>query len=229
MARIIVVEDDIGQQEELLFLLKHAGHEVCAVDDGAALESCLSQFTPQVVLLDYNLPGALGIDLALSLRKRYGLGVGLVMITARSLGVDRVECRRVGVDDYLVKPIDFNELLALIDNLCTRLNPPTSDEAVWKLCMARSELVPPGAPAVRLTAWELLLLQALAGNENRQADRDTLIRALGKSPAAYDPRALETNISRLRRKLPALEDGSNPLQAMRGIGYQFVRPLTLVS
>jgi DNA-binding response OmpR family regulator len=90
-------------------------------------------------------------------------------------------------------------------------------------------LIPPGAPAIPLSGLELLLLQALASSSNRQADRDTLIRALGKNPVAYDPRALEANISRLRRKLPLLEDGRNPLQAMRGMGYQFLRPLTVVN
>ena len=80
-----------------------------------------------------------------------------------------------------------------------------------------------------LVLLELLLLQALANTHNKQADRDTLIRALGKNPLAYDPRALEASISRLRCKLPPLEDGRNPLQAMRGMGYQFIRPLTVES
>ena len=96
------------------------------------------------------------------------------------------------------------------------------------LWLNRAELVPPGAPPVPLTGWELALLKAIAGAANRQADRDTLIRALGKNPLAYDPRALETSISRLRRKLPLLEDGRNPLQAIRNVGYQFIRPLSVV-
>jgi DNA-binding response OmpR family regulator len=140
-----------------------------------------------------------------------------------------VECRRAGADDYLVKPINFGELLALIDNLCKRINPTEPAEEAWKLILARSELVPPGAAAIPLSGLELLLMEALASTQNRQADRDTLVRALGKNPLAYDPRALEANISRLRRKLPSLEDGRNPLQAMRGMGYQFIRPLTIVS
>jgi two-component system alkaline phosphatase synthesis response regulator PhoP len=228
MARIIVVEDDIGQREELLFLLAHAGHEVCGAGSGDELDACLAKAAPDVVLLDYNLPGEPGIELAAKLRKRFGLGVGLVMVTARSLSVDRVECRKAGVDDYLIKPVDIDELLALIDNLSSRLNAAAPAEDVWQLLIGSSELLPPGAEPVRLTAWEMLLMQALAKNTNRQADRDTLIRALGKNPIAYDPRALEANISRLRRKLPPLPDGRNPLQAMRGIGYQFICPLTLV-
>jgi DNA-binding response OmpR family regulator len=95
--------------------------------------------------------------------------------------------------------------------------------------LVRSELVPPDGTPIPLSGLELLLLQALANTHNKQADRDTLIRALGKNPLAYDPRALEASISRLRRKLPPLEDGRNPLQAMRGMGYQFIRPLTVES
>lgn len=228
MARIIIVEDDLGQQEELQSFLVYAGHEVVAVSSGAELDLRM-QFIPDIALLDYNLPGESGVEIALRLRKRFGIAIGLVMVTARSMAIDKVECRRSGADDYLVKPINFGELLALIDNLCARLNPPKPAEEAWKLILARSELVPPGAPAVPLSGLELLLLQALATTQNGQADRDTLVRALGKNPLAYDPRALEANISRLRRKLPSLEDGRNPLQAMRGMGYQFIRPLTIVS
>jgi DNA-binding response OmpR family regulator len=227
MARIIIVEDDIGQQEELHSFLMYAGHEVLAVGSSAELDKCL-KFTPDIALLDYNLPGESGVEIALRLRKKFGPGIGLVMVTARSLGVDRVECRRAGADDYLIKPVNFAELLALIDNLIVRLKPPVANDESWKICITRSELVPPGATAIPLSGLELLLLQALASNQSRQADRDTLIRALGKNPIAYDPRALEANISRLRRKLPAMEDGRNPLQAMRGMGYQFLRPLVVV-
>jgi DNA-binding response OmpR family regulator len=228
MARIIIVEDDLGQQEELQSYLMYAGHEVLAVSSSKELEQRL-QFVPEIALLDYNLPGEAGIEIARRLHEQYGTKIGLVMVTARSLGVDRVECRRAGVDHYLIKPINFAELLAIIDNLCKRLNPSAPTEEAWKLLPVRSELVPPGAPAIPLSGLELLLLQALASAPNRQADRDTLIRALGKNPFAYDPRALEANISRLRRKLPLLEDGRNPLQAMRGMGYQFIRPLSVVN
>lgn len=229
MARIIVVEDDIEQQEELLCFLSHAGHEALAASDGLTLDRCLLKFTPDIVLLDYNLPGENGLGLIIRLRERLGHAVGLVMVTARSMSIDRVGCRRAGADDYLVKPVDFDELLVLIDNLILRLNPPAPSGAAWKLLLACAELVPPNAPPVSLTAMELLLLQTLADTPNRWADRDALVRGLGKKPFAYDPRALEANISRLRRKLPLLEDGRNPIQAMRGMGYKFIRPLTVVA
>lgn len=229
MARIIVVEDDIGQQEELLSFLRHAEHEVRGAANGDELESRLSQFNPEIVLLDYNLPGETGAALAGRLREKLGTSIGIVMVTARSRGADRIECRRAGADDYLVKPIDFGELLVLIDNLQARLNPSQRFSVLtWRLMVAQSALISPDAEVIPLTGWEVELLEAIAGSLDQIASRDALIRALGKNPIYYDPRALEAVISRLRRKLPALENGRIPLQAVRNHGYKFIQPLIVV-
>lgn len=229
MARIIVVEDDIGQQEELLSFLRHAEHEVRGAANGDELESRLSQFNPEIVLLDYNLPGETGAALAGRLREKLGTSIGIVMVTARSMGADRIECRRAGADDYLVKPIDFGELLVLIDNLQARLNPSQRFSVLtWRLMVAQSALISPDAEVIPLTGWEVELLEAIAGSHDQIASRDALIRALGKNPIYYDPRALEAVISRLRRKLPALENGRIPLQAVRNLGYKFIQPLIVV-
>jgi len=227
MTRIIVVEDDIGQLEELVSFLKFSKHEARGVVDGIELENCLSEFSPEIVLLDYCLPGETGATLAERLRERFGTSIGIVMVTALNRGSDRIECRLAGADNYLVKPINFFELLALIDNMSHRLNSLPNMDQTWKLLPTRSELMPPQLPAITLTNWELLLLQTMADADNQQADRDTLIKALGKDPSHYDPRALETSMSRLRRKLPSLENGSNPLQTLRGVGYKFIRPLVV--
>jgi DNA-binding response OmpR family regulator len=228
MARIIVVEDDLAQQEEILAFLTHAGYETKGVESGSALDQCLQQFSPDILLLDYNLPDESGALLAERMRAKFGIAVGIVMITARSLSVDRIECRRAGADDYLVKPIDFNEMLAVIENLLLRLISSTAKAHIWKLDQSRAELIPPDRSAIPLVGSELLLLTALAGEPHHRASRETLIVALGKDPSTYDPRALETAISRLRRKLPELEDGRNPLRAMRSTGYQFLRPLQTI-
>lgn len=229
MARIIVVEDDLAQQEEILSFLAHTGHEVSGVASGCALDLCLDSFSPEIILLDYNLPDENGPMLAERLRARFGLALGIVMITARSLSADRVECRRAGADDYLVKPIEFNEMLAVIDNLLLRIEPAALAAQTWKLIPEQAELLPPDGVPVLLVDSEVLLLTALAEGESCKASREELIRALGKNPDYYDQRALETAISRLRRKLPTLEDGRSPLQTMRGNGYQFIRPLRIIT
>lgn len=227
MAHIIVVEDDVAQQEELISFLAHAGHETRGAESGSALEHCLQQFTPTIVLLDYNLPDTSGIVLAERLRAQFGLSLGIIMVTARGTVADRIDCRRAGVDDYLVKPIDFQEMLTIIDNLLLRIHAVTAPDEVWTLDQTRAELLPPCGVPIRLVASECAILAALAAQEHHQASRDLLIRALGKDPLGYDPRALETVISRLRRKLPPLQDERNPLQAMRGSGYQFLRKLVV--
>lgn len=228
MARIIVVEDDIGQQEELLSFLEHARHEVRGTSGGAGLRECLAQFTPEIVLLDYNLPGETGATLAAWLRQEFGTSVGLVMVTARGMSTDRIECRRAGVDDYLVKPVEFGELLALIDNLHARLTPENPFTQPWQLIVAHSELRIPDASAIQLTFWEVALLAAIADAPEQIAHRYDLIRALGKDPDHYDPRALEATISRLRRKLPLFNKNRNPLESVRNVGYKFVRQLIVV-
>ncbi|MDR0481347.1 MAG: response regulator, partial [Gallionellaceae bacterium] len=98
MARIIIVEDDPGQKEELQSFLTHTGHEVLAFGDGMTLDRALTHFTPDIALLDFNLPGESGTVLAGRLRERFGQNIGLVMITARSMTSDRVESRLAGVD-----------------------------------------------------------------------------------------------------------------------------------
>jgi len=227
MARIIVVEDDIGQLEELVSFLEYSDHEVCGAVSGDELEACLSQFSPEIVLLDYCLPGDTGAALAERLRGRFGASVGIVMVTALNRGDDRIECRLAGADNYLVKPINFVELLALIDNMSKRLDLSPLKEQSWRLLLARSELIPPKSPAIPLTNWELSLLRTMADADEQQADRNALIKALGKSPLHYDPRALEACMSRLRRKLSGSGNGGNPLQTVRGVGYRFIRPLVV--
>lgn len=229
MTRIIVVEDDLDQQEELLAFLSHSGHEVRGADSARQLAECLAQFTPEVVLLDYNLagPDETGLHLVRDLRKRHGTAVGIVMVTGRGTSHDRVECRSAGADDYLIKPIVFAELLAVIDNLSARLLPLPAQRP-WRLLLTHSVLSVPDGPSVVLTGWELMVLEAMARADNHLIGRQSLITALGKKPWAYDDRALETGISRLRKKLPTLSDGRMPIHAVRGTGYRFAHALVLV-
>lgn len=227
MARIIVVEDDLAQQEELVSFLVLAGHDATGADSGRALELYLQQFTPEIILLDYNLPDNSGVELAERLHAQFDMMIGIIMVTARGGVVDRIDCRRAGADNYLVKPIDFQEMLVIIDNLLLRIRPSMHGDEVWTVYRTRAELQQPGGATVQLAAFEVAILVALAEQEHYRASRDTLIRAMGKDPLVYDPRALEAVISRLRRKLPPLEYGRNPLQVVRGSGYQFLRALTI--
>jgi DNA-binding response OmpR family regulator len=227
MARIIVVEDDFAQQEELVSFLVLAGYQASGVVSGEELDLGLQSFTPEIILLDYNLPDTCGVSLTERLRTQFGQAMGIIMVTARGGVADRIECRRAGADDYLVKPIDFQEMLITIDNLLMRIKPFVRIDEVWTVHRARAELWSPGGAVIPLGAFEVAVLSSLAEQAHHRACRDTLMCALGKNPQAYDPRALETVISRLRRKLPDMACGRNPLQAVRGSGYQFLRTLVV--
>lgn len=228
MARIIVVEDDTEQLEELIFFLDRAGHKASGAVSAGELEELLAGNRPDVVLLDYNLPGATGLELVGRLRRRFGLEVGIVMITARGQSLDRVECRRAGANDYLVKPVNFAELLAVVNNLLALLKPAQEDDPqTWKIFPDELMIEPPGESGIGITFQETSILMAFAAAPDRLVSRDDLIRALGHQVHSYDERSLEAAISRIRRKLPLLPDGRSPLQAVRGMGYKFLQQLTV--
>lgn len=228
MATIIVVEDDLEQLEELIFILNLADHQALGAVSAAALEEHLVSNRPDIVLLDYNLPDATGVEIATRLRQQFGQELGIVMVTARGQGVDRVECRRAGANDYLVKPINFTELLAVIENLLAYVKPGwPGSQSVWQICPDELLVVPPGKEGIGITFQESLLLMAFAKAPDQLASREDLIRALGHEAHAYDERSLEATASRIRKKLPVLPDGRSPLQAVRGVGYKFLQQLTI--
>ena len=228
MASIIVVEDDTEQLEELIFFLNRAGHQAAGAVSSSSLEELLASVKPDIVLLDYNLPDATGLDIVGRLRLRFGQEIGIVMVTARGQSLDRVECRRAGANDYLVKPVNFAELLAVVSNLLALLKPDQADgQPGWQIYPDELMIVPPGKGGVGITFQETLILMTFAAAPDRLVSRDDLIRALGHQVHAYDERSLEAAISRIRKKLPALPDGRSPVQAVRGVGYKFLQPLAV--
>lgn len=229
MTRIIVVEQEVEQREQLLSFLSHAGHDVRGAGNAHELSKRLLRFTPEIVLLDCDLKTQhdTGILLAQQLHDRYGTAIGIVMVTSREEPDERLACRLAGADVYLVKPIVLTELLAAIANLSRRLTPSPREHG-WRLFTTKSELVIPGHSPVQLTGWEFVVLHALALARDQQLSRNALISAIGRNPSAYDHRALEAGISRLRRKLPSLENNKQVFQAVRGVGYRFNHPLIIV-
>jgi DNA-binding response OmpR family regulator len=228
MTRIIVVEQDVEQKEQLMSFLSQAGHDVRGAGNGDALSACLARFIPEIVLLDCDLNNGseTGITLAQRLHDHYATTIGIIMVTSHNNMNERIECRRAGADHYLVKPVVVKELLAIIANLAPRLT-PSSREQAWRLFATDAVLSIPGCPAIALTGWEVVVLRALAAAKDQQISRVKLIEAMGKNPAVYDDRALEAGLSRLRRKLPTVSDGP-ALQAIRGFGYRFNHPLAIV-
>jgi two-component system phosphate regulon response regulator OmpR len=228
MTRIIVVEQDVEQKEQLLCFLSHAGHEVRGACNGEEMNALLKRFTPHIALLDCDGKSEHedAVMLTRQLHDRYKSTIGIIVVSSHDDIRERVACRLAGADHHLLKPIIFNELLAIIDNLAQRLTPSSRDQA-WRLLATESALSIPDHPLIELTGWEYTVLCAIAASPNQQIDRANLIRAIGKNPEVYDQRALEAGMSRLRRKLPPVGNGS-ALQAVRGTGYRLNHPVAIL-
>ena len=127
MARIAVVEDEAPLRTDLVEYLSACGHDVAGCADGKELDHCLDSRAIDIIILDVNLPGEGGFSIAGRLRSHSE--VGIIMLTARGLNVDRVVGLEVGADVYMVKPVELRELEAQVRTLSRRMRAANSAAA----------------------------------------------------------------------------------------------------
>lgn len=223
MTRIAVVEDNPDLLDDVCFQLRHAGFEVAGVADGMHLADLLPRFAADIVLLDLGLPGEDGLEIAARLRRQRP-HMGIVILTARTAVRERIAGHECGADHYLCKPVDAEELLAVVRTLERRLLPTVPD---WVLSVQEFTLYAPDGTAIMLTAAEMAVLDAMTRAPQRQISRRELVRALGEDWLSYDERRLEAIVSRLRRKLTEVAGRDAPLRALRGVGYGFLEGLRM--
>lgn len=221
-ARILVVDDDAGIRELLCDYLGRQGFTTRAAADGQAMDREIHQQRPDVVLLDLMLPGEDGLSIC---RRLSDSGVGVIMLSAMGEETDRIVGLELGADDYLGKPCNPRELLARVKALLRRRRWPTENGGVlvfrgWRLDLVARELRDPQGTGVAISGGEFALLRAFAERPGRVLTRDQLLD-LSRGPTAetFD-RAVDVQVSRLRRKLA---DGGEPelIQTVRGEGYVF--------
>ena len=237
MIRIAVVEDNADLLDDVVFHLERAGYRVAGYPHGAALDADLAglaPFDPQLLVLDLGLPGEDGLAIARRLR-RARPPLGIVMLTARTALDDRIAGHDSGADNYLCKPVEMEELIAVVGARARRLVPTderrgegAAGAAAWRYLVARHTLIAPAGEEIELTASEATLIRLLAAADGQQASRNQLVAALGQDHITYDYRRLEAIVSRLRRKLDRHAAPARPLRALRNQGYVFLEPLTLV-
>lgn len=228
MSRVTVIEDNNDLREEVVFHLRHAGHEAVGVADATALDRSLATDPlPDVVVLDIGLPGEDGFSIATRLRRDHP-GVGIVMLTARGLIDDKLHGLSLGADAYLVKPVDLRELVAVVVSVGRRLGPRAGGDGGWQLDTTRREVVSPRGVQSALTNTEYLLMLQLAQAAPDVASRRALVEALGHDFLQFDERRIEAAISRLRKKLQD-EGEESPLRSARTQGYVFAAPIRIVS
>lgn len=220
---LLLVEDHDALRELLVEHLQAAGHQVLAAPGAEAVDELFPQRRVDLYLLDLNLPGEDGLSLARRLRAAEPQ-VGIVMLTARDRLRDRVQGYADGADVYLPKPVEVEELDAVICALARRLQ--ASDPPGLRLYRDRHLLC--GADTqVRLSAAEAALLAGLVRAPERSLESWQLIELLGKPVAQYRKASLEVHIVRLRAKLAEAGAQGNSIIALRGRGYRLLPSIHL--
>jgi len=228
--RIAIVEDDAILREELAYFLGENGFLVSQVNNGSSLDELLMYENIKLIILDVSLPGQNGMIIAKRLRTSFP-NLGIIMLTARTGLVDRIQSYENGADIYLPKPTPALELLAAVKSLERRLKETELPQS-WSLDFLRRQLTPPGSTQpIELTAMEVYLLSALTTAPNQTLDFESIQELL---KIKYDfkeltKRALENLISRLRIKI-SLSIGDEKvrcIQSVWGAGYQLCLPIVM--
>ncbi|WP_131111512.1 response regulator [Sulfuricystis thermophila] len=213
--RILLAEDDPHLGDGLMVGLRQEGYAVDWVKDGAAADLALKTEAYDLLVLDLGLPRQTGLAVLAALRAR-GQSLPVLILTARDATSDKVQGLDAGADDYLVKPVDLDELAARVRALLRR----AAGRSQPQLCLGELTLDPAarqvtlaGKP-VELSAREFALLQVLLENAGRVMTRAQLEASLYGWRDEPDSNALEVHIHHLRKKL-----GAERIKTLRGIGY----------
>ncbi len=229
-ARVVVVEDDIELRDVILVpgLADH-GFDVCGVASAEALYRHILGNACDLVVLDVGLPNEDGFSAAAHLRTALGMKVGIVMLTGRVGGDDRVRGLEGGADAYLAKPVEVEVLAATLHSLVRRMRAEASPEAAaaatsspqWRLESDGWCVRSPTGKQVALTLAERRILSRLVANAGEPVQREDLIADLTDDVDSFDPHRLEMIVHRLRRKVEDRSGEILPLRAVRGAGYAF--------
>jgi two-component system OmpR family response regulator len=224
---ILVVDDDPSLRRLVRDFLTEHGYEVHEADGGPRMREVLDNHPVAVVVLDVMMPGEDGLAIARSLSGRRDLGI--VMVSALGSETDRIIGLEVGADDYLPKPFSPRELLARIRAVLRRHQVQEeragTDKlfyfAGWKFDPVRRVLRDSDDVIVSLSEGEFSLLHVLVERPQRVLTRDQLLEySRGSNSDAFD-RAVDTQVSRLRRKL-ASRSNAELIRTIRSEGYMFV-------
>ncbi|HKQ23248.1 MAG TPA: phosphate regulon transcriptional regulator PhoB [Burkholderiales bacterium] len=223
-ATILVVEDEPAIQELIAYNLKQAGHQPLRADNAEQAMNLVQNALPDLVLLDWMLPGQSGIDFARRLRTdKRTRTVPIIMLTARSDEQDKLTGLDSGADDYITKPFSPRELNARIKAVLRRRAPQMTDDTVQlgglKLDPASHRISGNGEPVI-VGPTEFRLLHFLMTHPERVHSRTQLLDQVWGDHVFVEERTVDVHIRRLRKALEPT--GLDRLvQTVRGTGYRF--------
>jgi two-component system, OmpR family, phosphate regulon response regulator PhoB len=220
--RVLIVEDEEALTLLLRYNLETEGYEVETVSRGDEADLLLKEDTPDLLILDWMLPGLSGIELCRRLRNRATTReLPIIMLTARGEESERVRGLTTGADDYIVKPFSVPELSARVRALLRRTRPERIADVLsfGNLEVDRErKRVSRAGRAIDLGPTEYRLLEFLMQRPGRVFSREQLIDGVWGSGIYIDERTVDVHVGRLRKALNR-EDEADPIRTVRGTGY----------
>ena len=222
--RILVVEDEPAIAALLAYNLEAEGYAVACVERGDDAELALTEAPPDLLLLDWMLPGVSGLELCRRLRARPATkDMPIIMLTARGEEAERVRGLSVGADDYVVKPFSVPELLARVRALLRRASPGKVADilSAGDLELDRDmRRVRRAGRDIHLGPTEFRLLEFLMEKPGRVFSRSHLLDRVWGQDAEIDERTVDVHVGRLRKALSRARE-KDPIRTVRGAGYAF--------
>lgn len=219
---VLVVEDEPAQREVLAYNLESEGFSVEKAENGDDALLFVDEATPDVIVLDWMLPGVSGIEICRRLKSRTETrDIPIIMLSARSEDVDRVRGLETGADDYVVKPYSVIELMARVRTQLRRVRPSSVGQVLAyediKLD-AETHKVTRSDNALKLGPTEFRLLSTFMEKPGRVWSREQLLDRVWGRDIYVDTRTVDVHIGRLRKALCQF-GGDDPLRTVRGAGY----------
>ncbi len=221
---ILAVEDEEPLLELLRYNFERAGYAFEAIADGDLALARLKEAVPDLLVLDWTLPGLSGIELCRHLRRMAATqGLPIILLTARGEETDKVRGLETGADDYVVKPFSINELIGRVAALLRRTKPRLVAEvlAIGDIELNRMAMtVRHQGNVVHLGPTDYRLLEYFMQAPGRVFTRGQLLDALWGTDVYVDERTVDVHINRLRKAL-AGHGQADPIRTVRGAGYSF--------
>ncbi len=224
IARVLVVEDESAIAELIAINLRHHGMLPILAADGAEAQKQIDEALPDVILLDWMLPGASGLELARRWRADPRTKTTpILMLTARGDEPDKIAGLDAGADDYITKPFSTQELLARIRAVLRRRAPEQASDVVTigalQLDGATHRVTYEGQP-IKLGPTEFKLLNYLMHHAERVHSRNQLLDRVWGDHVFIEERTVDVHVKRLRE---ALGDAGNMVETVRGVGYRITQ------
>jgi two-component system phosphate regulon response regulator PhoB len=224
MTTILVIDDEPDIREVIRFALEGAGFRVLEAGHADAARKLLLSENPDLLLLDWMLPGRSGLELAQQLKQNAKTrSVPIIMVSARGEEEDRVKGLETGADDYIAKPFSPREMVARVNAVLRRAKPeePADDIEIGGLRIDNiSHRVSAGGKRIEIAPTEYRLLHFFMTHADRAFSRSQLLDQVWGDQVYVEERTVDVHVRRLRKALEATGHDSL-LQTVRGVGYRF--------